>query len=616
MQNIAHALTRSDYPRVRLDSCLHAFGIVRWAWLVTCNSPPAPNSPPARYRKQPRARPKNWSKASKFPPTEEQNHAIDLFIKGETMKISAFAGAGKTSTLKLLSATAPSERGLYLAFNKAISEEAKSTFSSRTDCRTTHSAALQYIRPRYGFTQAKLFENLTSRRLASAWNLEQIQVGPTVLKPDMLSFLILTSVRRFMQSGDPALNASHVRLLGKALGLSPNQKEQLIDLVYDGAIKLWQSMINETSEIPLGHDGYLKLWSLSEPKLDYDFILLDEAQDTNPAVLEVMKAQDTQLIYVGDRHQQIYEWRGATNAMEQIRNAQEAKLTLSFRFGPTLAEEAGRVLEAMGESHPLRGNPSKETKVVPYGGARTVLTRTNAMLFQEVMGALDNSLKAYVVGGTAEMKTMLRDVDSLQSGQPGTHPDFFGFYNWREVEDFVKEPEGEHLLSFVNLINTMGRNALWAAVLSVIDQENEADIILSTAHKAKGREWSSVRIGDDFSSVSSETGRIPYSEARLFYVAMTRATEQLVVDPALVAAFTSNLATDEELAQLANHKDAKPSLEKLRSGPSSYWKAPEQDAVGAGKDELRNAANELLEIARKSQTRYKPKKKGFLGLFK
>nr|WP_249816408.1 UvrD-helicase domain-containing protein [Bradyrhizobium sp. 180] len=55
----------------------------------------------------------------------------------------------------------------------------------------------------------------------------------------------------------------------------------------------------------------MKLWALSNPAIAADFILLDEAQDTNPVVLDVLRKQPAQMVYVGDKYQQIYEWRGA-----------------------------------------------------------------------------------------------------------------------------------------------------------------------------------------------------------------------------------------------------------------------------------------------------------------
>ena len=122
------------------------------------------------------------------------------------------------------------------------------------------------------------------------------------------------------------------------------------------ARSLWSRMTDCEDPAPLGHDGYLKFWSLGNPELPFDFIMLDEAQDTNPVALSVLRKQACQMVYVGDRHQQIYEWRGAINAMEEIETDSVSELTLSFRFGRAIAEAASRVLSRLGEHHPLRGN--------------------------------------------------------------------------------------------------------------------------------------------------------------------------------------------------------------------------------------------------------------------
>lgn len=281
------------------------------------------------------------------------------------MKVSAFAGTGKTSTLRFLSATANKERGLYLAFNRAISKEAKSVFNPKTDCRTTHSAALQQIRGQYAFSNKKLYADIGPKQLASVFELELYDAGVMSLEPDMMAHLILSTVRRFCQSGDDRISAKHAHLAGRALGLSDESKADLQELILHYAEQLWDEKSSEKSEMPLGHDGYLKLWSLSKPKLAYSFILLDEAQDTNPAVLSVLKAQSTQVIYVGDKHQQIYEWRGAENAMETIDAAEDAFLTTSFRFGPPLAAVATKILHALGETKRLEETQTSRPKFYP-----------------------------------------------------------------------------------------------------------------------------------------------------------------------------------------------------------------------------------------------------------
>src|SRR5208282_5174097 len=91
---------------------------------------------------------------------------------------------------------------------------------------------------------------------------------------------------------------------------------------------------------------------------------------------------------------------------------------------------------------------------------------------------------------------------------------------------------------FVQLVEQHGEGKLWAAVKNVETDESSADVVLSTAHKAKGREWESVRLAPDF--VSTRLGPDAASEARLFYVAMTRAKNSLIVDSEVLATFASD----------------------------------------------------------------------------
>lgn len=47
---------------------------------------------------------------------------------------------------------------------------------------------------------------------------------------------------------------------------------------------IWSQMLDfKNKDIYMTHDGYLKIYQLSKPKLlDYDCILIDEAQDMSP----------------------------------------------------------------------------------------------------------------------------------------------------------------------------------------------------------------------------------------------------------------------------------------------------------------------------------------------
>ena len=77
--------------------------------------------------------------------TDEQITAIDQAKRGESFKIMAYAGSGKTTTLRLISDQLQGKKGLYLAFNKAIADDAKSKFNNGVDCRTFHSLAYRHV---------------------------------------------------------------------------------------------------------------------------------------------------------------------------------------------------------------------------------------------------------------------------------------------------------------------------------------------------------------------------------------------------------------------------------------------------------------------------------------
>jgi ATP-dependent exoDNAse (exonuclease V) beta subunit len=144
-----------------------------------------------------------------------------------------------------------------------------------------------------------------------------------------------------------------------------------------------------------------------------------------------------------------------------------------------------------------------------------------------------------LVGGTDELIAMLRDVEDLKAGQPSSVPEFFGFENWQQVVEFVRSGEGEELLTFVNLVEARGeRQLLWA--LNQVADEDDCDFVVSTAHKAKGREWPEVRLMDDFlkslpkKERGQTTSEIDPSELRLLYVAITRAKDTIEVPSSLM----------------------------------------------------------------------------------
>jgi len=475
-------------------------------------------------------------------PTDQQQAAADAFLKHRLLKITAFAGAGKTTTLQLL-ANSRKERGLYIAFNKQIQLHASKHFpKDRVECRTVHSLAYRAVRAKRNYSADKMQGRMSSAALARELKLGNYKISTTHrLSPIQHAHLLARTVTRYCQSSDDTITPDHVPHYRRLDELPPCLIAPTKAYAAENAQKLWERMTTKDDPIPLGHDGYLKLWSLDRPLLDYGYILLDEAQDTNPTMLSVLNAQDRPLALVGDKHQSIYEFRQAINAMATMHGATETYLTQSFRFGEDLAAEATKVLRALGEPRTLRGLPQIETAINPEiaSGIDCILARTNASVMTEIIAALQAEQKPHILGGTAEIKRLLADVTHLKNGRAALSPELFGFDDWDQVREFAGTEEGEDLSAFVSLVAQHGEEALTEALNKTASHPDKAKLTIGTAHKAKGCEWNSVRLSGDFLTqrVIKRTKSAP-PDIRLFYVAMTRAKTTLTVDPEILSTFT------------------------------------------------------------------------------
>lgn len=116
-------------------------------------------------------------------------------------------------------------------------------------------------------------------------------------------------------------------------------------------------MTTPEDPFPTVHDCYLKQYQLGMPNLSrrYTTILFDEAQDSNPVTSSIRLQQHCKVILVGDRHQQIYRFRGANNALDSkdLAGADQLYLTHSWRFGRNVAIVANALLELKGRHYRL-----------------------------------------------------------------------------------------------------------------------------------------------------------------------------------------------------------------------------------------------------------------------
>ena len=469
-----------------------------------------------------------------FKPTAEQVAAMEAYATGEDLIIEAGAGTGKTSSLKLLANHRPHRKVQYIAFNRAIVEEAKLSMPKNVKAATAHSLAYRAVGCRYR-------ERLSARRMRSTEIAHRLGIEPLrvplpeskskTLAPGYLAGLAMRAITQFCQSADDAPKTSHVPYIDGIDEAQPNGARGMVNNnrvrrhILPTINKAWSDIQKTDGALQFKHEHYLKMWQLSRPFIACDAIFFDEAQDVSPVLAAIVGAQKhAQRVYVGDSNQAIYAWLGAVDALAQMDAAHRTTLTQSFRFGPAVAEVANRALAELPTDMVMRGTPTIDSSLGNLIDADAILCRNNATAVEMMLDERQRNRRAHLLGGGKEVISFAYAALDLQDEKGTQHQDLACFETWDEVRDYVDEDaQGEELKLLVKLVDRFGARGILYALNNQVE-EKRADVVISTAHKSKGRQWKRVRLADDFPDKLEETSD---DELRLLYVAVTRAEHVL-----------------------------------------------------------------------------------------
>lgn len=447
----------------------------------------------------------------------------------DTIKVLAGAGCGKTSTLVEYGRRWPA-RGLYLAFNRSIADEAGRRFPAIIETRTAHSFAYRALDvgrrgnviPRFRHEHLRAFDNMIDAVPAMADR--QVRTA------------ILHTINSFLIDAGSKIRADHCNLADPKQGLAVRKMARAI---------VKKLLRIDQHDLPITHDVYLKafeLWHQIEGRFDY--LLLDEAQDLNPVLISIAQKSALPTVVVGDPYQSIYRFRGAVDAMDAF-PVEAMALTKSWRFGEAVAGLANRILRHSSKppKHVLRGNPDKNTEVLRYSGnvqpgpGTAILARTNARLF-ESLATIERPF--HLVGGLADLQHQLASAHALRHRRYDkvTDPTVSRFSSWDQMTTAADRGDGEarRIRSIIDRHEDRLPGILDKLATLHRDSEADAALIVSTAHKAKGREYETVIVLDDFEDPAELARRRRTDLAKtedsdqqvnLLYVACTRATRRL-----------------------------------------------------------------------------------------
>lgn len=431
--------------------------------------------------------------------------ASDLKQK-EILKINACAGSGKTTMLKHIALANPTSSFLYLAFNKAIAQKSAKVFPKNVEVKTLHALAYAFAKKHLG--SFKLISNLKIFDIAFLFEDNRTEYLNAVLK-EYKNFL------KNDKNGTP----------------------------YKEIATLYEAMLN--NEMPITHDFYLKYYALASKKDEfdkYDYILLDEAQDSNSVMLSIFLNNHCRKILVGDTFQNIYGFNQTINALEKVEADFSLNLSTNYRSTQAILDYADSFLETYSskERVKMQSNLNEETKIE----STAFITRTNAGLI-ELMNKLfleeEQDLESFALLKEPEsIFRLLFDIFSFRANRfeliSKENAFLHHFNSMFELRNYASYDTELNMA-----LNLSEKNYDFKALKKLalkLYKNDKANIFLINAHLSKGLEWDKVILYNDFVKLRDLKAKIKEErnqeekakrefeleqELNLFYVAITRA---------------------------------------------------------------------------------------------
>ena len=495
--------------------------------------------------------------------------------------VSAVAGSGKSTTLRsaLLEIVKkhPAARILVLQFNKHIQQEMMDKISQsaphllkNVTVKTTHSAGLgvlldngkggQVVKNKY-YLLAKDIVQENSAMLVDAYredfkalsNAEQIRQG---LKKATSQLTDISEYAIMHCEENPSIEMLMAICDIQELDYNPVILQFVPPLLMQ-AIKA----LNSRKGLSFGE-------MIAGPIVtnckfpNYDFVLVDEVQDLNPAQLEgvIRFAGPNGIIAAfGDPRQSIMAFAGAmsdsTKRYRKGTSARRLPLNICYRCDNSILDMA-RILVPEIESREncptgTVGVVNKVEVVENSKAGDAILCRLTAPLVSTCIELIKRRKKAYIKGG-ALGKGMVDICNTIGVGQPIS--DFLNgltVYQEAQAAKALKEKKsqqqkalmeekidciriiGDFVMQDNKLLGT-GRNVADMIGALFSDEVPRDSITLSTIHRTKGLEFDRVYI-IDFEKMPFQPSwkKEPISkeayqqEVNIMYVAMTRAGKEL-----------------------------------------------------------------------------------------
>jgi superfamily I DNA/RNA helicase len=451
-------------------------------------------------------------------PTDEQSQIISLAQTKENLQIRAFAGTGKTATLRML---AEKLNGpiLYCAFNKRIIEEAEDLKDFPGKCQTLnsigHRAWSQTIPKRVTIDTKKTY-NIFKEVIKSYRGEDARALWDSY--SELSEAVSLAKAAGYIPKG---IHPQAKRLVGEEFWSTTDCRTLSQREVVDSILAL---SIRAAYEGGCDFDDQLYmpvLFGGSFPR--FPVVMVDEEQDLNAVNHEMIKrlTRSGRLISVGDPFQSIYGFRGAVSGgMDKNRERfcmETRTLSISFRCKSAIVRNAQwRVPEFKWwkEGGLVRIMPQLRLENIIDGSA--IICRNNAPLFRLALNLLSSSRPCRMAGSDIGPK-LVNQLKRLGDPSLPRSAVLGAIESWAEAKAGSRQTTdfAECMRVFANASKTLAE----AIARAEFVLKQDGPITLITGHKAKGMEWETVYHLDPWLIGDSE------QEDNLCYVIQTRAKE-------------------------------------------------------------------------------------------
>jgi hypothetical protein len=561
-------------------------------------------------------------------PTDEQAQIILTELKpGKVLSIQAAAGCAKTTTATMLAYAHANQKIVYVTFNKANQLDAQSKMPANVIVKTWFGLALSHYPTLFSRVDQNLpnvyqFRNSNAESIDADF-IKTVKPSRNTLK-DIAKrsnkiieekeryesrFAKLTDVNELPSVRNSSLfirsnrqERSRIARLHRETfraeiqaALIARHVESLLAPTLTLTQQLWNNFVqaidNPQATMRVPHAVYLKKFQLDHVKLRTDLLFIDECQDTNPVCWEIFKNQGhTGRVLIGDTNQAIYAWRGARNAMEKA-NAEfdptqriDRTLSSSFRYGPNIAHVANIVLHSIQQTQVQvvgKGEPT-EVRVSPQednfrhlfrpNEKTTLVARTNLHILLAAYDLVNIGAKISINGGVDALRfDMIGDILDLKNGANPQQLRSSEIKLAKDYEELAQLCESG-LFPDIKLAFSLSKHPDIRVIMQEILKHHEddpanADVYLTTAHRAKGLEWDNIFVAgnyvhwnlkleepNDFAPNATSLYEVYHhlraqqnngglsllaeeyftglkEEANLLYVALTRARKSLTLSP-------------------------------------------------------------------------------------